>query len=457
MRTSAMPPYGYTFIKTRKNMKIDFEHIKQNYPILEVATRLGIDVNTNNTCLCKFHNDNNPSMSFDTRTNRYKCFACGEKGTNIDLVMKLLNYDIKAACEFITGQSYSNTDEKKEPCPVLKDHTYVKQNNFQNIPQKNKKNEKKINNSNNDKINTKIYSDFINMLDNSDAIDYLAKRRISAKIVQKYQIKNLPKGTKKQAEIKARLEQKYSQEELTQSGLFAISQKTNAIYNRFFAHRLIIPIIQNGQIVSLQARAIDDGVNVHSKYNNLKNNVKIFNLDILDQISVGSTIVICEGIIDCLSFSRLCYNAIAIGSSANVGKLDKSIIEKLKNFDIIVAGDCDRAGGQMNQKIQKLLDDNNIISYETIDLSKLASIFNIDNKVSEINDINEILSSLQIHTNYSESLGQLEFCSCSNNSEVLFLDYGYVSKDEIERVEKVSDIECLLRLKKAFDSSVSLL
>ncbi len=418
-------------------MKIDFEYIKQNYPIVEIANRLGISVNASNMCKCQFHNDNNPSMSFDKRTNRYKCFACEAKGTNIDLVMKLLNYEIKEACEFITGNSYA--DYSNNSSKFNKTATSSNTNN---------------NADNNKQSNISIYTDFIQMLDNSNAIEYLSNRKITESIIVEHKIKNIPKDYREQAQITKSLQSKYSDEKLLASGLFAKSRKTGAIYNRFFAHRLIIPIIEEGAIVSLQARLIDDDIEVHSKYNNLKNNTKIFNVDILKKLSRGTELIICEGIIDCLSWNRLCYHAIAIGSSSNISKLDKDIINRLAKFNIVVAGDADNAGEGMNKKITKLLDDNNIISYDSIDIQKVATIFNIS---KQVNDINEILTSLHTTTRVSNKMGALEFCPCNDDNDVLFLDYGYIGKAEIEHIKSVEDIELLLKFKKAFDGNIVLI
>ncbi len=425
-------------------MKIDFENIKQNYPIVEIASRLGINVNSNNTCLCMFHNDNNPSMSFDIKTNRYKCFACDAKGSNIDLVVNILGYSLKQACEFITGQTY-NTNYKTDGKTNYNTNIHKS-----SLPNYNTNNQKSIDKQDMQAF-YQIYSDFIDLLEDVEAVGYLKKRKIAPQIVKQYKIKNLPLEHSKQNNITSAMSQKYSDDELINSGLFAISRKTGKLYNRFFAHRLIIPIIQNGLVVSLQARLIDENREVHSKYNNLKQGTTIFNLDILESLTTGATLIICEGIIDCLSWQRLAYNAIAIGSSSNIGKLDKAIISKLKKFNIYIAGDHDKAGSAMNKKISKLLDDNNIISYESIDMKKVASIFNI---ASDSNDINDILSRLPLYTKYNERLGIVEFCSCADDSEVLFLDYGYISREELDSIHSVSDIEHFLKLKKAFDGEV---
>ncbi|MDO4497997.1 MAG: CHC2 zinc finger domain-containing protein [Bacteroidales bacterium] len=76
----------------------------RNLPIEEIAKRLGLQVNHHQT-LCPFHSDKHPSLSFDTKRNIFKCWSCGEHGDNIDLVMKYLKKDFKAACKWLADES----------------------------------------------------------------------------------------------------------------------------------------------------------------------------------------------------------------------------------------------------------------------------------------------------------------------------------------------------------------
>ena len=75
--------------------KIDLNDIRAT-PIEEVAERLGIKV-VRHTALCPFHEDRHPSLHFDRKRNRFKCFACGAGGNVIDLVMRYMNITFKEA------------------------------------------------------------------------------------------------------------------------------------------------------------------------------------------------------------------------------------------------------------------------------------------------------------------------------------------------------------------------
>jgi hypothetical protein len=72
----------------------------RDLPIEGVAERLGLSVK-HHKCLCPFHDDSHPSLSFRVSKNTYRCFVCGASGGTIDLVMQHLNKDFKEACRWL--------------------------------------------------------------------------------------------------------------------------------------------------------------------------------------------------------------------------------------------------------------------------------------------------------------------------------------------------------------------
>ena len=75
----------------------------RDLPIESVAGRLGLQV-TRHKCLCPFHDDHSPSMSFKVSKNTYRCFVCGAHGGTIDLVMRYLNKDFLEACRWLADE-----------------------------------------------------------------------------------------------------------------------------------------------------------------------------------------------------------------------------------------------------------------------------------------------------------------------------------------------------------------
>ena len=65
-------------------------------PIEEVAAKLGIEVGRHKA-LCPFHQDRHPSLHFDIKRNRYKCFSCGASGNVIALVLRYLTVSFNDA------------------------------------------------------------------------------------------------------------------------------------------------------------------------------------------------------------------------------------------------------------------------------------------------------------------------------------------------------------------------
>ena len=107
--------------------KIDLDEIRAT-PIEEVAENLGIGI-VRHMALCPFHNDKHPSLHFDLKKNRYKCFACGASGNVIDLVLRYNNMEFKEAINWIGNKEVNtakdNAYEKKESREEAVDIEYL--------------------------------------------------------------------------------------------------------------------------------------------------------------------------------------------------------------------------------------------------------------------------------------------------------------------------------------------
>ena len=73
----------------------------RDLPIEGVAERLGLQV-TRHKCLCPFHEDTHPSLSFKVSKNTCRCFVCMTQSMGpIDLVMRFLKKDFLEACDWL--------------------------------------------------------------------------------------------------------------------------------------------------------------------------------------------------------------------------------------------------------------------------------------------------------------------------------------------------------------------
>lgn len=85
-------------------------------PIEAVAERLGLRV-ARHKSLCPFHDDHHASLTFNTRTNTYRCFACDAHGGTIDLVMNRMHKDFPDACRWLADSTNIIVEEYKPQTP----------------------------------------------------------------------------------------------------------------------------------------------------------------------------------------------------------------------------------------------------------------------------------------------------------------------------------------------------
>jgi DNA primase (bacterial type) len=88
----------------------------RDLPVEGVAGRLGLGVNRHK-CLCPFHDDHHASLSFSTRRNTYRCFACGAHGGTIDLVMNCLHKEFSEACRWLADEHAILMADETERAP----------------------------------------------------------------------------------------------------------------------------------------------------------------------------------------------------------------------------------------------------------------------------------------------------------------------------------------------------
>ena len=75
----------------------------QDLPIESVADALGLEVRRHK-CLCPFHDDSHPSLTFSVSRNRYRCYVCDARGGSIDLVMNYGKLSFYDACLWLAKE-----------------------------------------------------------------------------------------------------------------------------------------------------------------------------------------------------------------------------------------------------------------------------------------------------------------------------------------------------------------
>lgn len=306
----------------------ELERIKAT-PILEVATKLCLPVKNKKTyCYNKGghkNGDRNPSLSFDTTRNRYKCFSCQEAGSVLDLVMNIQGLDFKGAVEYLGGTPGEHKTAYKRKKPTK---THI------TPPQEIKTPEK-----GSFRAYSEIYEDlfYLNTLTKDgreelldrESLDYLQGRGFTEDILYRFSVFSFenPKETER------RLREKYSLEELQKAGLYG-GEKLD--YFLFTTCKIIFPFISEGRIVYLQGREIG------GKKLNLKNTpLALYNREALEEGTPGDMVYIVEGITDTLSLEMLGITAVGI-QGVNGFKID--FLPLFRGYEVILALDNDKAG-----------------------------------------------------------------------------------------------------------------
>ena len=95
----------------------------RDLPIEGVAERLGLRVRMHKA-LCPFHDDHHASMSFKVSKNTCRCFVCMTQSIGpIDLVMRHLNFDFKAACRWLADEHNIILEEWKPQTSAISHQT----------------------------------------------------------------------------------------------------------------------------------------------------------------------------------------------------------------------------------------------------------------------------------------------------------------------------------------------
>ena len=246
-------------------------------PIEEVAMKMGIEVGRHHKALCPFHQDRHPSLHFDIKRNRYKCFSCGASGNVIDLVMMYMNISFKDAVEWMTNgsiqfepkhQLISYDKKKKEDVSVDTDY-----------------------------LNTLIKNPIIN----TEAAHFLYdERKIDPRVVR-------------------------------WCGLSSVSQPTpcwrwgKAFYD---APSLLIPYRDvEGNLLSVQGRYMGNENKPRFRFPR-GSHVGMYNKPVIRRLKSGDELWITEGPSDCWAMLSAGHKAVAIPSATSLTKNDIHLLRE---------------------------------------------------------------------------------------------------------------------------------
>ncbi len=300
--------------------------------------------------LSPFKNEKSPSFTVNDEKEFYHCFSSGEHGNIFDFLMKTKSIGFGEAVKTLAAEAgmqpyrFSNFDRNKD----LRFQTY--KNIYKN------------------------YSNFFHQQlfnsNNKEAIEYLISRGLNKNTIEEFQLGYVPW----QNNFYEELSKKYSEGEISLTGLYYKNDKTGKFVDRFNS-RIIFPVNNvNGDTVAFGGRIIQDGK--LAKYINspetefYKKGNMIFNLDkAKDARSETNDVLIVEGYMDVVAvYSSGIKNVIANSGTALTERQIGLIWRFFSNPIICLDGDDSgqKAALRIAERLFPLINDNNKIYFSVM-------------------------------------------------------------------------------------------
>ena len=299
--------------------------------------------------LSPFTTEKTPSFTVSDEKGFYHCFSSGEHGNIFDFLMKTQSLKFGEAVRQLASQAgmqpyrFSNFDAEKEK----------RYQSYKNI--------------------FKDYSEHYHKIlleNNSLPKEYLKKRGINKDTIIEFQIGYVPYNS----DFYIELSKKYSEKEISDTGLFYKNEKYKKNINRFYS-RIIFPIRNiTGDVIAFGGRIIED--KKIAKYINspetefYKKGKHVFNLDKARSAhNKAHEVVIVEGYMDVISIYSIGIKNVVSNSGIALTESQINLIWKFFSNPIICL-DGDVSGQKAALRIAESLlphvKENNQIGFVTL-------------------------------------------------------------------------------------------
>lgn len=398
------------------------EYVRQH--LKEYLEYQGIDTRRNFKCINPNHQDNTPSMSYNEKNVQrpyVHCFSCNSTYDIFDVIGIFNNvYEFKDK-EKIAYEFFNILIDDEQPLKLTEEEQRTEK--LKNLM----------------KEAVKITK--ASFLDNTEFVNkaksYLAKRKISQKAIEEFNI-----GIEYQNKLPNTLIGKlyYKKETLLATGLMRKSNHSGKDIDTFF-NRLLVPIYDKyGNPVGFGGRVLDDSKPkyLNSNENEIFHKSEIlFNYHKAKNEARNNEIVIVEGYFDVISAWEMGMKNVVAVMSANVTEQQIKMIKEL-NCEVILSLDNDSAGNiAMLRVIPELLKNNLIVS--VYDTSVLG------NSLKDFGDFltngktKEDIKKTKI-TGYEFLLKHKYFKNRQMNINNIFLIYNLLKKDNL-MANSVNELE----------------
>ncbi len=276
--------------------------------------------------LSPFKNEKTPSFTVNDEKGFYHCFSTSEHGNIFDFVMKTQNLKFGESVKFLANlasmqpYTFSKQDLEREKKWQKYSLIYKKYVEF-------------------------YHEELLRNENSNIAKDYLKKRNLTKKEVEKFKIGYVGKNSN----IYESLKKDFDEKILVETGLFYLDEKTKDYLERF-RNRIIFPINNiSGYHIGLGGRAVQEN-NYMAKYINspetpfFKKGSNLYNLDSARKLSNKiDHVYLVEGYMDVVGlFKNGIENVVAnLGTSLTDKQI--SIINQFFD-DVIICFDGDESG-----------------------------------------------------------------------------------------------------------------
>lgn len=259
------------------------------------------------------------------------CFACGFKGSVIDLIQQEKSMEFKEAVQYAAGQLGISIDEDQAGFQV-KRTAPAKAQKEQQVQEEPKAAEPIAD-------YRAYYTQCKARINDERAKEYLQSRGISLKTAESYFIG-------------------YDDKWISPAAIAKLEAEGNS-WRPGATARIIIPVSRNHYI----ARAIDSSIEKkYAKMNEIGGgDVCIFNKSALYD---SGTVFITEGAFDALSIIEAGGEAIALNSTSNADKLAQLLKEQPTTATLILCLDNDEAGNKTTEALKSKLDALHVKNYK---------------------------------------------------------------------------------------------
>lgn len=323
---------------------IDLNEIKSRYSIYDLVSRIGFKIYSSGFIKSIYKNEVHASLKLYLDTNSYFDFSTNTGGDIFKFYMDYYKVSFSEAVKELAALSGIAASSEKS-FHLKRIDNFSEEKLSEDIP---KEIDPQIIKTQIEIFHT-LYDFCSNSID-SKIIGYLKgkDRGLNESTIKKYKLFTI-RSTKTTIEF---LKYHFNESELRLSGLF--SDKNYFIFSN---HRIVIPYIENKNIVYLRGRFFTDSpipTGNSSKYIGLVNRAgnltakRLFNIDSLRSLAANSDLMTCEGEFDSMILTQNGFNAVGIPGVSN---FPKSAIPLLQNFNLYLAFDNDGPGEKAVKEI----------------------------------------------------------------------------------------------------------